>query len=363
MRAGTFNNTDLKLECTAIGSLPHTDLKSAMDLVKTNFSKIPFWPQLVKVSKNEDMIFQFLEGMPSFFCKNNKVYLDTEYESFFEDLEEFFTDFEESINDLNSSHLDKFKITTSLAFKEYTKLIKDTKPNFAKGQIVGPFTLSTSLYTKDDTAAIYDETLREIIVKTLTLKALWQIKEIKAANPDTTPIIFIDEPSISQLGTSAFVGITQEEVISMISEIAGQININDGISAIHCCGKCDWTIPLRSGVKIINPDAYTFAENLSLFTSDVEKFLKGGGKIAWGIVPTLDKSAISKASVDDLIIKFNIAVNYLTKKGIDEKLVIDNSMITPSCGAGGLSEEMAEKAMTLTKELSVQLKEIYKIDN
>ncbi len=363
MRAGTFNNIDLKLECTAIGSLPHTNLKSAIDLVKANFSKIPFWPQLVKVSKNEDMIFQFLEGMPSFFCENNKIYLDTEYESFFEDLEEFFTDFEESLNDLNSPRLDKFKITTSLTFKEYTKLIKDTKPNFAKGQIVGPFTLSTSLYTKDDTAAIYDETLREIIVKTLTLKALWQIKEIKAANPNTTPIIFIDEPSISQLGTSAFVGITQEEVISMISEITKQIKINSGISAIHCCGKCDWTIPLKSGADIINPDAYTFAENLSLFTNDIEKFLNNGGKIAWGIVPTLDKCAISKASINDLIIKFNTAINYLTKKGINEKLVIDNSIITPSCGAGGLSEEMAEKAMTLTKELSVQLKEIYKIDN
>lgn len=363
MRAGTLNNTDLKLECTAIGSLPHANITEAMNLIKSNFSKIPFLPQLVKISKNEDMIFQFPEGMPSFFCENDKVFLDTEYDNFFEDLEEFFTDYENVREDINSPSLDKFKITKSGAFEKYIELIKTTKPKYAKAQIVGPFTLSTSLFTKSDTPAIYDETLREIIVKTLTLKALWQIKQIKSANSDTTPIIFIDEPSVSQLGTSAYVGIQPEEVLSMLTEITEQINVNGGISAIHCCGKCDWTIPLKSGAKIINPDAYTFAQNLSLFSNEIKDFFQNGGMIAWGIVPTLDKEAVSKETVESLIMKFKTAINYLTKKGIDEKLITDNSMITPSCGAGGLSEEMAEKAMCLTRELSVQLKEIYNIDN
>ena len=90
MRAEISNKINLKLECTAIGSLPHTNANEAMELVKSNFSRIPFWPQLVKVNKNEDMIFQFLEGMPSFFCEDNKIFLDTEYETFCEDFEEFF---------------------------------------------------------------------------------------------------------------------------------------------------------------------------------------------------------------------------------------------------------------------------------
>ena len=38
-------------------------------------------------------------------------------------------------------------------------------------------------------------------------------------------------------------------------------------------------------------------------------------------------------------------------------------MITPSCGAGILTVEMAEKAMDLTKELSIRLKEIFEIDD
>lgn len=85
-------NSKLTLECLAIGSLPHINLENAMELVKKDFNKIPFWPQLTKISKNEDMIFQFLENMPSFFIdkETGKTYLETESDKFFEDIEQFF---------------------------------------------------------------------------------------------------------------------------------------------------------------------------------------------------------------------------------------------------------------------------------
>lgn len=349
----------LKLNCLAIGSLPHDNLNKAMSLVEECFRNIPFWPQLAKVNKNEDMIIQFLENMPSFFI--GKDYLDTEYDEFFEDLEKFFMDYEEILSDISSPALDRYKISQefSSSFQEFIKLIKKYKPDFAKGQIVGPFTLATTLVDKDGKCAFYDETLREIIVKTLTLKALWQIKEIKCANPDTTPIIFIDEPSISQLGTSAFVTISQDEVLAMFKEVSDVIQSAGALSAIHCCGKCDWSVPIQSGVNIINLDAYSFAQNLSLFKDDVKHFLQKGGKIAWGIVPTLDKEALEAANPDVLQQKFTNAIKFLADKGIDEKLIIANSMISPSCGAGSLSEKLAEKAMNLTRDLSEILKKRY----
>lgn len=106
-------------------------------------------------------------------------------------------------------------------------------------------------------------------------------------------------------------------------------------------------------------DAYSFAQNLSLFKNEVAGFLKNGGKIAWGVVPTLDKEALENADLEVLAQKFDKAVRYLTDKGIDKDLIIDNSMISPSCGAGSLSEDLAEKAMKLTKDLSDILKKRY----
>ena len=181
-------NSKLTLEALAIGSLPHTNLESAMELVKKDFDKIPFWPQLSKINKNEDMIFQFLENMPSFFIDENtgKSYLETESDKFFEDMEQFFADYEEIIHCFPCESegdrlrwkdcekiLDKYAISYSCTFPEFIKIVKDTKPAFAKGQIVGPFTLATTLVDKTGKCAFYDETLKEIIIKTLTLKALW----------------------------------------------------------------------------------------------------------------------------------------------------------------------------------------------
>lgn len=351
--------SNLKLQALAIGSLPHNDLTKAMNVVKKDFPQIPFFPQLKNINKNEDMIIQFLEGLPSFLpSKLENFTIDSDSEEFFEDLETFFTDYEKITSENNAEILEHYGISKdfSSSFEEFENIIKTTKPQFAKGQIVGPFTLATTLQDNNGKAVIYDETLKDIIVKLLSLKALWQIKRIKKANPDTTPIIFMDEPSISQLGTSAYMTISEAEVIQMLKEISDIIKANGGISAIHCCGKCDWSIPMKAKIELLNPDAYTFAENFSIYYKMIENHLLSGGKIAWGLIPTLDVDALRGTTLKNLIEKFEQAVKYLTNKRIDEKLVIDNSLITSSCGAGSLSIENAERAMNLVSELSKELK-------
>ncbi len=351
---------DLKNECLAIGSLPHTSVKDAMDIVKTYYCEIPFCPQLPKLAKKEDMILQYLGNMAGivFDDENFKVYLDTETPEFSDDLENLFLTYEEVACDINSELLDKYGLSQdySKTFEGFIEVVAQLKPRYAKAQITGPFTLATSLTDKDGRCAYYDETLREVVVKTLALKALWQIKEIKKASPNTTPIIFIDEPTLSQLGTSAYVTIPPKEIIEIIKEISDLIKANGGLSAIHCCGKCDWSIPMKVGMNIINFDAFSYAENMSLFIDDLKIFLENGGKIAWGVVPTLDKEALANTSIEEVEQKFELAKNLLINKGIDKDLVNDNSLISPSCGCGSLSVELAEKAIKLTKELSNKLK-------
>ena len=325
--------SNLKLQALAIGSLPHNTVESAMEVVKKDFSEIPFYPQLSNINRNEDMTIQFLEGLPSFLPSNESFEIDTEI-------------------------LEKYAISKefSSTFPEFEKIIKNTKPQYAKAQIIGPFTLAAMLTDQNGINAIFDETLREIVVKLLTLKVLWQIKHIKQANPTTIPIIFMDEPTLSQLGTSAYLTISEKDVVDMLAEISEIIHQNGGISAIHCCGKCDWTILIKAKADIINFDAFAFSEHLGLFAQGIDKFLQDGGKLAWGLVPTLDVEALKNITLADLIKDFGQGIKYLTNKGIDEKLIIDNSLITSSCGAGSLSVELAQKAMDLVFELSNELR-------
>lgn len=356
----TAHSSQLTLNCMAVGSLPNDNVEEAMKIAES--FEIPFWPQLARLNKNEDMTIQFLENMPGLVLSGDKIYLENESDEFFEQLETFFMDYEEIISDNDSEILDKYAITEnySSTFKPFLEIIKSKKPTYVKGQIVGPFTLATTLTDKEGKCAFYDETLREVVVKTLVLKALWQIKEIKKISPDTTPIIFIDEPSISQWGTSAFITISKEDVVSVLKEISDLIKNAGGLSGIHCCGKCDWTIPIESEVNVINLDGYFFAQNLSLFSNELKPFLDKNGIIAWGIIPTLDKDALEKAEINTMLNKFDEALNYLVQKGIDKDVIIRQSMVTPSCGAGSLAVSLAEKAMNLTKELSVKLRGKYK---
>jgi len=350
---------NLRLQPLGIGSLPHKNPDEAMKVVAKNFSQIPFFPQLANISRNEDMMLQFLEGLPSFSPESaEKFVLNSESEEFLEGLEEFFSDYEEIISDISSPLLEKYAISpkSSSTFEKFEQFIKENKPQYAKGQIVGAFTLCTTLNDQNGRAVIYDETLRDIIEKLLTLKVLWQIKRIKSANSDTTPIIFMDEPSVSQIGSSAYLTISESKVISMLKEISDTIKSNGALSAIHCCGKCDWRIPIKTGVNIINFDAYTYGQNFNAYHKEISKFLNNGGKIAWGFVPTLDGEILRKLNSEFLAQKFQDSVNYLTKSGINEKLILDNSLITSSCGAGGLSIKDAELAMSLVKELSDRLK-------
>jgi len=356
----TTDKKNLSLTATAIGSLPHDNPESALELIFKLFPACPLWPQLAKVDRHEDMTVQYLQALPAieFDEKRNKYYFNTQNESFYEQLEEFFLDYEEIISEHNYEKLEKYGITGefSSAIPGFLAKLEETKPPFAKGHIIGPLTWGLSLCDETGKSAFYDDVLREVIVKGLTLKALWQVKKIKSSSQNTTPIIFMDEPAMSQYGTSALLTVEKSDIINALKEISAIIKKEGGITGVHCCGKTDWTIITGSDVDILNFDAFSFSQSLALYPKEVEAFLKNGGHIAWGIVPTLDDKALESMDLEQLSLKFKEAVLNLCSKEVDLKLVLENSIITPSCGAGGLSLELAQKAMTLTAELSSALK-------
>jgi len=344
---------------TAIGSLPHKNPVDAVNLIFETLPDIPVLPQLAKKNQNEDMSSQLNEMIPGvvFDETDKRWYMDQETETFCEELEEFMLDYESIVSDGDMETLEKYAISEERcsSMPLFLDKIKQNKPPFVKGQVIGPFTFATSLVDRDKKCAFYDETLREILVKALTLKALWLLKKFKEASPESQPIIFMDEPTISQYGTSAFITVKKEDVISCFAEIASVLKQHGAIVGVHCCGNSDWSIITESGADILNFDGFYFAESLGLYSSELKKFLENGGKIAWGIIPTLDVDALMAATCESSIKKYEEAISYLVNKGIDKKLIFESTLITPTCGAGSLSVEQAEKAMRLTGELAKAL--------
>jgi hypothetical protein len=175
----------------------------------------------------------------------------------------------------------------------------------------------------------------------------WQIDELQTYAEKV--LIFIDEPILSALGTSTYVGVSNEEASRMLGEIVAFIQECGGIAGIHCCGKADWPLVLSSGIDVFNYDSYYFWDTLGLYPDDITRFIEKGGVIASGIVPTTD--AIRDVTFSGLKEQFERGLVSLEEAGVPSDRLRNQILITPSCGTGSLNTEDALKAFSLLKEL------------
>ena len=340
---------------TAIGSYPHNNVDDACDLILKTLPEIPCWPQLPERDMNEEMLVQYTEGLP--FLK-----IDPVKKSVYVDMPEDNTDkLEEFYNNYMSEDPGLFALSDShaLGFSNMTRLLKEKKPEglrAIKGQIVGPITLAGSLKDPEQIAMLHNPVLFDVIVKLLAMKACWQLDQYAAFG--LPRIIFLDEPYLSSYG-SAFASLKKEQIVESLNEIFLAIHNRESLSGIHCCGNTDWTMLMETQVDIINFDAFGYMDTMLIYKKEVRTFLERGGIMAWGIVPTTD--SIKDVTIGDLMDKMISAVDRLVESGIDQNLINENSLITPSCGTGTMPLDEAEKAMTLTHELTIKLKDKYKI--
>ena len=135
-----------------------------------------------------------------------------------------------------------------------------------------------------------------------------------------------------------------------MSEVIDALHKDGALIGTHCCGNTDWTILIDAGVDIINFDAYEYGETIALYPEQVKGFLEKGGVLSFGIVPTSDK--ILSETPESMVKKLNQCMDHLASKGISRSLIFDRCLLTPSCGTGSLSVEVAEKVMNDLAEVS-----------
>src|SRR4030043_1942609 len=334
---------------TGSGSFPHHDEKEVFRLIFKNFPEIPFWPQLPKRFFLEGMVVQYSEGFPSLKWneKEQKVWVDTSH-GFEKEIEKFYQRLEEG-------DLEPFKITEDFAkglriLKNYSSEDQRKGIKYIKGQITGPISFGLSLTDQERKPIFYDPTLRDILVKHLSLKARWMEKKFNDLFPGIPTIIFFDEPSLSSFG-SAFSGLNREDVVHSLNECFEGVK---GFRGVHCCGNTDWSVLLSTNLNILSFDAYGYLETLSLYPRELKAFLERGGILAWGIVPTSED--VLKEEAESLVRRFKEGVETLSKKGIDQTL-LQRAMITPSCGTASLPIPLSERVCHLTAEVSKRLRE------
>jgi len=349
---------------TTIGSLPHTDASKGTQLMFESTPEIPSWVQFPKRDFRENMMIQFTEGMPALVQSEDKFYFSALVDDYVEQLTDFYQRYLAATEDEDDDALSSFLISENYAagFPEFLSRLPERTasgvPIMLKGQVTGPFTCGTNLTDQDGRCAYYDDQLRDVIVKTIKMKAIWQIIQL---SPFNLPVlIFLDEPSLLGFGKQTFLTISREDVIKDINEVAEGIHGQGGIAAVHCEENTDWSLLMETELDILNFDAYDHLQAITLYPEELDKFLKRGGCLGWGIIPTLDRDAAAEETVPSLLLRFEQGIAQLEGKGFDREVLLRRALITPSCGAGGvLTEPLAEHVLGLLRQVSMTLRGRY----
>lgn len=335
---------NLKGLATGIGSLPLNDAQKAVDLILRYLPQAPFWPQLPKTGSREGMVAQFTENLPGLKVDDQGLHFIAQDKE--KELELFYEKF-------ISQDLDYFKISPDFAkglqvFYQHLNNTDLSAVEFIKCQVTGPFTFCFGITDADGKAIYHDEVLKQAMINGLMMKALWQLDLFKKFGKKM--IMFFDEPFLTGVG-SAYTAIDRKDVINVFSEISDTLKDKDCLIGVHCCGNTDWSMLTDcSGISIINFDAFEFQERFVLYADNLNSFLKRGGVICWGVVPTQGYNA--SLTPDILAQKIKSGFDILVKKGIDRDLLLERLMISPACGLGTLDDRKAEGILNLLNQTS-----------
>jgi hypothetical protein len=345
---------------TLIGSFPISDHQEATKLVLSHTPEIPLWVQL-PVYKKEGMVAQFVHGMPGLSGEEDSLFIDTSGDEFENELVGFYEEYLEITENGKPIEDSRFTVLPEDApgFLELINQIPTLEnPAIAmKGQITGPFTFGTGVVDQNGRAIFYDERLRDVMVKLLALKACWQVRQLKRFGCPV--IIFFDEPALVGFGSSAFIGISKDEMATCFREVTESVQKEGGLTGIHVCANAEWSLILDSPVDIVSFDAYGFFERFSLYPDHIRKFMARGGILAWGIVPTLSVDELEKETADSLFVKWKAQADTIESLGVDRSTIKAQSLITPSCGTGSLLLEHAVKVLELTRQVSEKVRKEY----
>lgn len=344
---------------TLIGSLPLSDHKEALALILDHTPEIPLWPQLPG-KPNEGMLEQFVEGFPGIIQDETHTYFNIEAPNFEEELVAFFEEYLKVSEDRSQLKASRFAVSGSRAagiysLAEATAGRKDVRA--VKGQITGPFTLLTGLTDQNRRLGYYDATIREMAVKGLAMKAAWQVAKLKESGLPV--LLFIDEPALAGLGSSAFISISLADIGQDLTEITNAIHETGGLAGLHVCANTDWNFLLALDLDILSFDAYGFFDRLIGSKNEVLAFLDRGAILAWGIVPTSEHGLIEKETPDSLAALWEKQAGELCSGNRDLTAILRQSLITPSCGTGSLTPELARRVLALTRDVSAILRARY----
>jgi len=300
---------------TGIGSLPLTSTTAAIRSIAEFSPEIPFWPQLPRLSEREGVIGQGLGVLGDLLEARRAGYGYQVKEGRIDSVLEILHRSDGELTPANAAGLGAFEEAMASGLFRSAKAVK--------GQIEGPITLSAYLFHRGR-PFLSDPALFAAIAFHVSQIICRQIDRLKSARLPV--LLFVDEPALC-LEVPAANAVSEEQRLNALAATLNDARVRGAFAGLHCCAARPFGRMCRAKPDILSFDAH---EGLELFFADPDAgdFVRRGGMVAYGLVPTF--SSLKPLDAASIFVRWLKAASLAG----DPEQLAQSAMITATCGLG-----------------------------
>ncbi|MBM3133634.1 MAG: hypothetical protein FJZ95_11480 [Chloroflexi bacterium] len=263
-------NFEPNCRTTAMGVMPHKDPIRALEFALK--MDIPFWPQLPRATFSEDMFTQFAVGFPG-------TNIDLEGRRVTFDTARFMDELAAYSEIMEDSSVLAGGLESSMTFPRFIGMDFRDRPAI-RGQLCGPVNFGFRVTDEEKKPLIYNDDVRALLFDFAQKKVNAQYRLLAQKHPNA--FVWVDEPGLGWVFNS-FSGYNelqaQEDYRSFLAGF-------EGPRALHLCLNVHLPYLFGLGLDVLSIDAFQFVTMPRGYAEDIARFLKGGGIVSWGLVPT-----------------------------------------------------------------------------
>ena len=299
---------------TAMGIMPHRDIDRALELALS--LDIPFYPQLPNVSIYEDMYIQASQNFPGITIDFDKERLVFNTASFEQELDGYF---------MKMDCPRTFALAKEYSVVFHKFLSKELQGYKAiRGQVTGPVSFGFKVLDESLKPIIYNEEARAVLFDFIQKKVNIQYQELKKRN--TNAFVWLDEPGLGYV----FSGLSGYNEQHAKEDYYNFLQGLEGPKGLHLCADVNLPYLLELGVEILSFDAYQIEFMPKEYASSVAEFLKRGGVISWGVIPT-ESTTLATQTPETLA---KLLMNYwevvYQNTGLSPKQIAEQALVAPA---------------------------------
>jgi hypothetical protein len=219
---------------------------------------------------------------------------------------------------------------------------------------------------------IYNDEARAVLFDFIRKKANVQYRELKERNANA--FVWLDEPGLGYV----FSGLSGYNDQQAKEDYRNFVSGLEGPRGLHLCAEVNLPYLLELGLEILSFDAYQIGFMPKEYADNVAEFIKKGGVISWGIVPT-ESTVLASQTPETLAGTLSDYWNVVSQNtGLSLRQIAMQALVAPArcclsdigqtsaadkmsveCQVSSSEEKIVEKAFAFLPEVSRILRDKY----